>query len=337
MAVVYRALDRELDRDVAIKVLAEHLASNVEFRQRFLRESRIAAKLSHPNVVSVYDGGETDGLPYIVMEYVEGVTLADELARRGRLSPDEATGLAIQACAGLGHAHATGLVHRDVKPQNLLLRADGVLKIADFGIARAVAGTQLTEAGTVLGTAVYLAPEQASGEQVSPAADIYSLGAVMYELIAGQPPFSFAKNLMELVLKKRAGRVPSLREVVPELPDGLDEIVLRCLSPEASARPPSAAALAQELAAFSPDAATVPFPAAITSVTKARSRRRAWPFAAAAATLAAIVIGTVLATRDEGGSNPPSQNPPAVQPVPPASTPAERARNLADWIRDNSG
>ena len=138
--------------------------------------------------MSVYDGGETDGRPYIVMEYVEGVTLAGELARRGRIATDETIGLATQVCAGLEHAHAMGLVHRDVKPQNLLLRADGVLKIADFGIARAVEGTQLTEAGTVLGTAVYLSPEQASGEQVSPAADIYSLGAVMYELIAGSPP-----------------------------------------------------------------------------------------------------------------------------------------------------
>jgi eukaryotic-like serine/threonine-protein kinase len=337
MAVVYCARDRELDRDVAIKVLAEHLASDVEFRQRFLRESRLAAKLSHPNVVSVYDGGETDGLPYIVMEYVEGVTLADELARRGRLSPDEATGLAIQACAGLEHAHDTGLVHRDVKPQNLLLRTDGVLKIADFGIARAVEGTQLTEAGTVLGTAVYLSPEQASGEQVSPAADIYSLGAVMYELIAGQPPFSFEKNIPALVLKKRTGRVPSLRDLVPELPDRLDEIVLRCLSPEPSARPSSATELAQELAGFAPDAATVPFPAAARPVTTARSRRPLWPLAAAAVALAVIAGGILLAARDGGGSNPASQNPPAVQPVPPGSTPAERARNLADWIRDNSG
>jgi serine/threonine-protein kinase len=337
MAVVYRARDSELDRDVAIKVLAEHLASDMEFRRRFLRESRLAARLSHPNVVSVYDGGETDGRPYIVMEYVEGVTLAGELARRGRLATDETIGLATQVCAGLEHAHAMGLVHRDVKPQNLLLRADGVLKIADFGIARAVEGTQLTEAGTVLGTAVYLSPEQASGEQVSPAADIYSLGAVMYELIAGKPPFSSEKNLPELVLKKRTGRVPSLRDSVPELPGRLEEIVLRCLSPEPPARPASAALLAQELAAFAPDAATVQFPATTTPVTRARSRRRAWPFAAAAVALVAIAGGIVLATRDGGGSNPPSQNPPAVQPVPPGSTPAERARNLADWIRDNSG
>ncbi len=335
MAVVYRARDCELDRDVAIKVLADHLASDEEFRQRFLREARIAAKLSHPNVVSVYDGGESDGLPYIVMEFVLGVTLAEELARHDRLSPDEATGLAVQACAGLEHAHAAGLVHRDIKPQNLLLGADGVLKIADFGIARAVEGTQLTEVGTVLGTAAYLSPEQASGEQVSFATDIYSLGAVTYELIAGQPPFSF-ENLHELVLKKRSGRVVSLREFVPELPPQLDAIVLRCLSPEPSARPPSAAALAQELSAFAPDAVTVPFPAT-TPVRRAHSRRRVWPLAATVAAVAALVGGLVLATRDGNGSNPPSRKPPAIEPVAPGSTPAERARNLADWIRNHSG
>ena len=336
MAVVYRARDSELDRDVAIKVLAEHLASDIEFRRRFLRESRLAAGLSHPNVVSVYDGGETDGRPYIVMEYVQGVTLAGELARRGRIATDETIGLATQVCAGLEHAHAMGLVHRDVKPQNLLLRADGVLKIADFGIARAVEGTQLTEAGTVLGTAVYLSPEQASGEQVSPAADIYSLGAVMYELIAGSPllvreePSGARAQETHRPRPEPAG----LRARAAE-PAGRDHPPL--LVARASARPASAALLAQELTAFAPDAATVQFPATTTPVTQARSRRRAWPFAAAAAALVAIAGGIVLATRDGGGSNPPSQNPPAVQPVPPGSTPAERARNLADWIRDNSG
>ena len=189
----------------------------------------------------------------------------------------------------------------------------------------------------MLGTAVYLSPEQASGEQVSPAADLYSLGAVMYELIAGKPPFSAEKNIPALVLKKRTGHVPPLRDFVPEVLDRLDELVLRCLSPEPAARPASAAALEQELAAFAPDAATVQFPATTTPVTRTRSRRRAWPLAAAAAALVAVVGGIVLATRDGGGSNPPSQNPPAVQPVPPGSTPSERARNLADWIRDHSG
>jgi serine/threonine protein kinase len=136
MAVVYRARDTELDREVAVKVLAEHLAADEEFRERFLREARLAASLSHPNIVLVYARGEVDGRPYIVMEHVEGVTLAEELARRKQFPVDEAVDLAVQACAGLEHAHAAGLVHRDIKPQNLILRPDGMLKIADFGSTR---------------------------------------------------------------------------------------------------------------------------------------------------------------------------------------------------------
>ena len=158
--------------------------------------------------------------------------------------------------------------------------------------------------------------------------------AVMYELIAGRPPFSL-QNLPALVLKKRTGRVPSLRDSVPELPSRLDQIILRCLSPEPSARPASAGSLAQELAGFAPEAATVQLPATTTPVTQARSRPRAWPFVAAAAALAVVAVDPLA--DDAGGSNPPSQNPPAVQPVPPGSSPPERARNLADWLRDNSG
>jgi serine/threonine protein kinase len=335
MAVVYRAHDRELERDVAIKLLAEHLAADKEFRERFMRELRIAGGLSHPNVVNVYDGGEVDGRPFIVMECVDGVTLAAELGRRKRFPPDEAVELALQACAGLQHAHEQGLVHRDIKPQNLLLRAeDGLLKIADFGIARAVEGTQLTAAGTVLGTAVYSAPEQAAGEQVTTAADIYSLGAVLYELIAGRPPFTF-ETIPELVLKQRAGRVTSLRELVPEVPQHVDEVVLRCLAPEPAARPASAATVAGELAQ---EARTEHPTVAMerTVLTHARSRRRLWPVALVAAALVALGAVGLVSTLDDGDPSPsePSQ---AVEPVPQGATPEERARNLADWIRENSG
>src|SRR5689334_17683203 len=176
MATVYLAQDEELHRPVAVKVLAENLAGDAALRERFLREARLAARLSHPNVVSVYDAGETeDGLPYIVMEYVPGTTLAE----LGRVPPHEGVELVLQACRGLAHAHAAGLVHRDVKPQNLLLRDDGTVKVADFGIARAAETTALTQIGTVLGTAAYLSPEQALGEEVTAAADVYSLGAVL--------------------------------------------------------------------------------------------------------------------------------------------------------------
>src|SRR3954454_7091739 len=173
MAAVYLAHDEELNRPVAVKVLAEHLADDADFRARFLQESKLASRLSHPNVVQVYDAGETDGRPYIVMEYVSG----DTLAHRGKLSYEQVVPLALQACAGLQHAHAAGLVHRDVKPANLLVREDDVLKIADFGIARAAELTRLTQHGTILGTAAYLSPEQAAGAEVTAATDIYSLGA----------------------------------------------------------------------------------------------------------------------------------------------------------------
>ena len=333
MAVVYRARDGELDRDVAIKVLAEHLAMDTEFRKRFLREAKLAGRLSHPNVVNVYDAGEIEGRPFIVMEHVDGATLAEELAARRRFPADEAVELISQACAGLQHAHEHGLVHRDIKPRNLLLRPDGLLKIADFGIARAVGGTQLTASGTVLGTAVYSAPEQASGEQVTTAADIYSVGAVLYELIAGQPPFTF-ETLPELVLKQRTGRVASLREHVSDVPGHLDEMVLRCLAPEPSARPASAEALARELGEPRVGEHTT-FVASPRGVTVARSRRRLWPVAALAAGVVILGAGIFLAARDDGSPTP-SGNEPAVQPVPAGSTPAERARNLADWIRENS-
>src|SRR5512132_3538058 len=172
MATVHLAHDEELDRPVALKLLPEHLAGDDAFRARFLREARLAGRLSHPNVVRVYDAGEADGRPFIVMEYVPGTSLAEA----GRLAPGRVVELGVQACAGLQHAHDAGLVHRDVKPQNLLVRGDGTLKISDFGIARAAEATQITAAGTILGTAGYLAPEQAAGEEASAAADVYGLG-----------------------------------------------------------------------------------------------------------------------------------------------------------------
>ena len=187
MALVYLARDRKLDSLVAVKLLADNLSADPELRERFRREAELARRLSHPNVVRVLGSGETDGRAFIVLEFVECGNLAEELARAGPLSPERVAELGAQAAAGLAHAHERGLVHRDVKPQNLLLAADGTLKVSDFGIAHAVDGTRLTAIGSVLGTAAYLAPEQARGEETTAACDVYALGVVLRELSGGTP------------------------------------------------------------------------------------------------------------------------------------------------------
>jgi serine/threonine protein kinase len=261
MATVYLAHDRTLDRPVALKVLAEHFAADPAMHDRFLREARLAAKLVHTNVVQVYDVGEDERGTYIVMEYVEGDTLADELRRRGRLPAAEVVSVGIQLCAALEAAHAEQLVHRDIKPQNILRRPDGQVKLADFGIARSLDGTGHTELGTVLGTAAYLAPEQARGEPVTAAADIYALGIVLYELLTGQPPFS-ADTLPELLLIREQGAITPPSELATDIPAGLEAVVMRCLALAPEYRPASAALLAQELAVSIDEPVTEPLPKA---------------------------------------------------------------------------
>jgi serine/threonine protein kinase len=357
MASVYLARDGELERPVAIKVLAEHLADTPDFHDRFLREARLAAQLSHPNIVQVFDVGEDNGRPFIVMECVEGATLADEMKERGKLEPAEVVDLALQICGGLEHAHAAGLVHRDIKPQNLLLRADGTVKIADFGIARAAETTRLTQIGSVLGTAAYLSPEQALGEDVTAAADIYSLGCVLYELLTGRTPYLF-ETLPELVVKHREESIAPVREVRPDVPERLEAAVMHALARNPDYRPDSAAALAEELAIASPDPPTRPLPQTsgvdatevLGSPTQAETRpieraprrelplprdRRWWLLLAAVAAAVAIAVGIAVGSGGDGGTQP-SPGTPSVEPVPPASDAATRARNLADWLREHS-
>jgi serine/threonine-protein kinase len=328
MAVVDLTRDIELDRPVALKRLAENLARDEDLRRRFLREARLAARLAHPNVVRVFDVGDDDGRPFIAMEYVEGETLAELLARRGRLRPSEVASLGVQACAALAAAHAAGLVHRDVKPQNLLLGADGSLRLGDFGIAFGHEGTQLTLVGTVLGTAGYLAPEQARGEQVTAAADIYAVGAVLYELLTGEPVRS-PGSLAELGAPDSV-HPPDLAGRVPDAPVELVAAVTACLSFRPEDRPSSAAALARLLAPAASEAETLSLPAdparratEILAPTQVRPRRpAARRLTAGAALVAAAVAGLVVAVLlSTGGSpaGPASRRPPAE--VAPSSRP----------------
>jgi serine/threonine protein kinase len=337
MATVELAQDTELDRPVAIKRLAENLAADGEYKQRFLREARLAARLSHPNIVAVYDAGAENGVPFIVMEYVKGETVSDLLRRRRRLAPAEAVALALQACAGLETAHEAGLVHRDIKPQNLLVTPDGTLKIADFGMARSLDGTQLTQTGTVLGTAGYLAPEQAAGEQVNGTADIYALGAVLYELLTGRPPYE-AGSLADLFVKQTEGSITAVRELAPAVPARLEDAVMRALARAPEYRPESAEAFAAELGATPMTATAVDRSLVPTKPMRVRSswgrspavaRPGRWVLAALAV-VAAAVIALVLTLSLGGGSKHPSR--PAAPPSP-SGTHAEQAEAFAAWLR----
>jgi serine/threonine-protein kinase len=249
MSSVFRAHDRQLERDVALKVLHEHYADDPEYLERFRREARAVARLSHPNIVTVIDRGDDDGRQYIVFEHVEGENLKELVLRSGRLSVRRALELALSIADGLAFAHEHGLVHRDVKPQNILLSRDGEVKVTDFGIARSLHMEHgVTQTGTVLGTGEYLAPEQASGKPVSPATDVYSLGVVLWELLAGDVPF-VGDNFVAVALRHVNEPPPHLRERRPDVTPRLDAAVQRALAKDPARRFPSMTAFAKELRA----------------------------------------------------------------------------------------
>src|SRR5215203_6759175 len=229
MATVQLAMDTRLERYVAVKLLAEHLAADSNFVSRFRREALAAGRLVHPNIVQVFDFGteESSGRQYIVMEWVDGPSCAEILKELGRLEPGEAVEILRQACRGLDYAHRKGVVHRDVKPGNLLRgREGGQVKLADFGIAKAAEQSDITKIGSVLGTAAYLSPEQARGEPAGPASDLYALGVVSYQLLAGRLPFE-AASLTDLARQQDAGAPPLLDELDPEIPHALARVVAR--------------------------------------------------------------------------------------------------------------
>ena len=246
MARVHRGYDRQLRRPVAIKVLAPPYDRDRAFVERFRREARSAAGLSHPNVVAVFDSGSYHGTHFIVTELVEGETLADRL-RRGPMPPEEAVAVAVDVCRALEAAHARGLIHRDVKPGNVMLLPDGRVKVVDFGIARAAGSDTLTGTGVVLGSTAYLAPEQASGQPVDERADLYALGCVLYEMVTGAVPFS-ADTPVATMYRHVNEDPPPPSSILP-VPPALDAIVMRCLEKDPRRRFRSAADLEQALLA----------------------------------------------------------------------------------------
>ncbi len=237
MATVQLAFDTRLERYVAVKLLAEHLAEDSSFVSRFRREALAAARLVHPNIVQVFDFGSeaASGRNFIVMEYVDGQSCAEILRDRGPLVPRDAVDILAQACRGLDYAHRNGVVHRDVKPGNLLRNTDGVVKLADFGIAKAAEQSDITKAGSVLGTAAYLSPEQTRGEPAEPGSDLYALGVVAYQLLAGRLPFE-AASLTDLARQQDAGAPPPLDELNRDVPHALAETVARALARERAYR-----------------------------------------------------------------------------------------------------
>jgi eukaryotic-like serine/threonine-protein kinase len=236
MSSVYRAHDRLLERDVAIKILHSSYLEDGDAVERFRREARSVAQLSHPNVVTVIDRGEEDRHQFIVFEYVPGNTLKDYVARRGPLPPGEALSIAIEVGKGLAYAHRQGIVHRDVKPQNVILNGDGLPKVTDFGIARSVDVEKgVTQTGTVLGTSDYIAPEQASGGPAVPESDVYGLGCVLFELLTGSTPYS-GGSFVDVAMKHIHSPTPSVREGRPEVPPRLAAAVERAMAKDPADR-----------------------------------------------------------------------------------------------------
>src|SRR5437899_10785966 len=252
MADVFLARDQLLDRPVAVKVLFPEFATDRSFVERFRREAQSAANLNHPNIVAVYDWGQEQGTYFIVMEYVEGRSLADILRTEGPLHPQRAAEVASDIAAALGFAHRNGVIHRDIKPGNVLVSPNGQVKVADFGIARAFgAGAEenLTQAGSVMGTATYFSPEQAQGLALDPRSDLYSLGVVLYEMITGRAPFT-GDSPVSIAYKHVQEQPPRPRQVNPDVPADLEAITGRLLAKNPATRYPSAEDLRADLRRF---------------------------------------------------------------------------------------
>ena len=249
MSTVFLARDAVLERQVAVKLLAEHLSDDDDFVERFRREALAAARLQHPNIVQVFDSGEDEpsARHFIVMEYVNGPSTADLLRQQRQLGIEQTVEIVRGACHGLDYAHRAGVVHRDVKPGNLLVSDEsGIVKLADFGIAKAAEQTRMTQVGAVLGTAAYLSPEQATGEEAEPPSDIYSLGVCAYQFLTGRLPHEYS-SLTELALKQQRDAVVPVTEYRPDVPEALDRAVRVALERDPAERYASALDMAAAL------------------------------------------------------------------------------------------
>ncbi len=309
MADVYLAYDRVLDRHVAIKLLKARYADDEEFVERFRREAKSAAALVNRYIIPIFDWGEADdGSYYIVMEYVPAGDLMDRMKGEGRLSPDAAADVALQVAEALQAAHERGIIHRDVKPRNILIAGSGHIKVADFGIARAVESTTISQSGDILGSMNYMSPEQAAGERVGPGSDLYSLGVVLYEMLTGSVPFDVATPA-DVAAEHSEKPPPHPKTLNPDVPEGVDAIVMRLLAPDPEVRYGSADEVIADLrrvraglppAALLPNGppATAPADAAAQTLvlpaagsTGPRRRRTMWLLAVFAVLVAALGVG----------------------------------------------
>ena len=280
MGTVWEAEDETLGRPVAVKVLSESLAAGERAVRRFEREAKAAARLSGPYIAAVYDFGRSEGRPYIVMELVRGETLADRLAREGPLPAQEASRIATQVAEALEEAHAAGIVHRDVKPGNVMLTPSGDVRVMDFGIAAAAWAERVTTSGLVLGTPSYLAPEQAKSEKTTPASDVYALGAMLYEMVAGRPPFVAETPVAVALAHIREDPLP-LDQVAEGVPPNLASASMAALAKDPTERPPSAAAFASMLRGQNPPLALIEAPEETTPLPPAAGPEETTPLAPA--------------------------------------------------------
>ena len=238
MADVYKATDRLLQRPVAVKILHEQFQRDQEFIEKFHREAQAAARLSHPNIVNIYDVGVSAGEHYIVMEYVPGTTLKELIQQRGHLEPDAALAITREIAEALAHAHANGLVHCDIKPHNILMLDGAHAKVADFGIARAVTESTMTYSGNVIGSVHYFSPEQAKGTMITPKSDVYSLGVVLYEMLTGELPFT-GENPVAIAMKHLQDEPTPVRRIDPDIPPVVEALVSRMMAKDPAMRPSS--------------------------------------------------------------------------------------------------